>query len=141
MDRNTKPTFSAERVRTQALHILRGWGMDGADAETTADVMLDTDLRGIDTHGISLLALYADWIKGGGYELAARAEVVGAGGTAVEDEIAHLPISPSAALTMRPNARTAAWPGPRRGVLPASCERCHATASSSVSSCGRGAKP
>jgi LDH2 family malate/lactate/ureidoglycolate dehydrogenase len=81
MDRNTKPTFSAERVRTQALHILRGWGMDGEDAETTADVMLDTDLRGIDTHGISLLALYADWIKGGGYQIAARAEVVRDGPT------------------------------------------------------------
>jgi LDH2 family malate/lactate/ureidoglycolate dehydrogenase len=81
MDQHARPTFSAERVRTQALHILKGWGMDGADVETTADVMLDTDLRGIDTHGISLLALYADWIAGGGYHLAARPEVIRDGQT------------------------------------------------------------
>jgi LDH2 family malate/lactate/ureidoglycolate dehydrogenase len=50
--------------------------MEGKDAEVTADVLLDADLRGIDTHGISLLALYAGWIAGGGFELSARAEVV-----------------------------------------------------------------
>jgi LDH2 family malate/lactate/ureidoglycolate dehydrogenase len=73
---NEKPSFSAEAVRAQTLHILTGWGMAGEDAEMTADALLDCDLRGIDTHGISLLALYAGWIAQGGFDLAARAEVV-----------------------------------------------------------------
>lgn len=73
---NAKPTFTADQVRAQTLHILKGWGMVGEDAEATADALLDCDLRGIDTHGISLLALYAGWIEGGGFELAARAELV-----------------------------------------------------------------
>lgn len=73
---NDKPGYSAEAVRAQTLHILKGWGMAGDDAEMTADALLDCDLRGIDTHGISLLALYAGWISQGGFHLAARAEVV-----------------------------------------------------------------
>lgn len=73
---NAIPTFSAETVRAQTLHILTGWGMEGEDAEATADALLDCDLRGIDTHGISLLALYAGWIAEGGFHLAARAELV-----------------------------------------------------------------
>ena len=35
--------------------------MPAEAAAVTADVMVDTDLRGIDTHGISTLPLYADW--------------------------------------------------------------------------------
>jgi LDH2 family malate/lactate/ureidoglycolate dehydrogenase len=76
VDQYAKPTFSADRVRTQTLNVLKGWGMHGEDAETTADVLLDSDLRGIDTHGISLLALYAGWVAGGGFDLGARSEVV-----------------------------------------------------------------
>lgn len=76
MEQNAKPTFSAERVRLQTLAILKGWGMEGEDVEATADALLDCDLRGIDTHGISLLALYAGWIAAGGFDLAARAELV-----------------------------------------------------------------
>ncbi len=76
MNTLARPTFSAETIRAQTLAILHGWGMAGADAEATADALLDCDLRGIDTHGISLLALYAGWIAEGGFELAATAEIV-----------------------------------------------------------------
>lgn len=76
MNTQTKPTFSPALIRTQTLAILHGWGMTGDDAEATADALLDCDLRGIDTHGISLLALYAGWIAAGGFDLAARAELV-----------------------------------------------------------------
>ncbi|MCB1396859.1 MAG: Ldh family oxidoreductase [Rhodobacter sp.] len=76
MNTHAKPTFSPAQIRTQTLAILRGWGMEGDDAEATADALLDCDLRGIDTHGISLLALYAGWIAGGGFNLAARAELL-----------------------------------------------------------------
>lgn len=76
MNIQDKPTFSPELIRSQTLAILHGWGMAGDDADATADALLDCDLRGIDTHGISLLALYSGWIAEGGFDLAARAELV-----------------------------------------------------------------
>lgn len=56
--------FSVAAVRAQALAILRAWGMEDADAEVTADVMIDADLRGIESHGTSLLAFYARFKPG-----------------------------------------------------------------------------
>lgn len=68
-------SFPAETVRAQADAILRGWGMGDEDAAVTAEALLDCDLRGIDTHGISLLALLAKWIRSGDFDLAARPHV------------------------------------------------------------------
>ena len=39
---------SAEQVREQILSVLAAWGMDPGLADTTASVMVDTDLAGID---------------------------------------------------------------------------------------------
>lgn len=62
-------------IRAQSEAILKGWGMDVEMATVTAEVLVDCDLRGIDTHGISLLALYAGWLRGGGFDLAAKPEI------------------------------------------------------------------
>ena len=48
----------AERIRAQLAGVLRAWGMSEAHAETTAAMMLETDLRGVDSHGISMLPTY-----------------------------------------------------------------------------------
>ena len=48
----------AEQVRKQILGVLDAWGMDPELARTTADVMVDTDLAGIDSHGLSMLMYY-----------------------------------------------------------------------------------
>ena len=48
----------AERIRAQLVSVLRAWGMSDAHAETTAGMMLETDLRGVDSHGISMLPTY-----------------------------------------------------------------------------------
>jgi LDH2 family malate/lactate/ureidoglycolate dehydrogenase len=48
----------AKHIREQLLSVLRAWGMSEAHAETTADMMLETDLRGVDSHGISMLPTY-----------------------------------------------------------------------------------
>ena len=50
-------------VRADALHrqlvsVLHAWGMTAAHAETTAEIMVETDLRGVDSHGISMLPTY-----------------------------------------------------------------------------------
>src|SRR5713226_7655776 len=42
----------------QLVSVFRAWGMSDAHADTTADMMLETDLRGVDSHGISMLPTY-----------------------------------------------------------------------------------
>jgi len=49
---------SADQVRKQILSVFAAWGMDPDLADTTADVMVDTDLAGIDSHGVSMLMFY-----------------------------------------------------------------------------------
>ena len=48
----------AERIRQQLVSVFRAWGMSDAHADTTAEMMVETDLRGVDSHGISMLPTY-----------------------------------------------------------------------------------
>jgi LDH2 family malate/lactate/ureidoglycolate dehydrogenase len=48
----------ADQIRRQLVSVLRAWGMSEAHADTTAAMMLETDLRGVDSHGISMLPTY-----------------------------------------------------------------------------------
>lgn len=48
----------AARIHQQLVSVFRAWGMSDAHAETTAEMMLETDLRGVDSHGISMLPTY-----------------------------------------------------------------------------------
>jgi LDH2 family malate/lactate/ureidoglycolate dehydrogenase len=59
-------------VRAQIESVLRAWGMPAEAAEVTADVMVDTDLRGVDTHGISMLPVYGQWRAEGRLSFGAR---------------------------------------------------------------------
>ena len=49
---------AAPQIREQLLSVLRAWGMSEAHAATTAEMMVETDLRGVDSHGISMLPTY-----------------------------------------------------------------------------------
>src|SRR5215813_7553134 len=48
----------AQRIRQQLVSVFRAWGMSPAHADTTAEMMVETDLRGVDSHGISMLPTY-----------------------------------------------------------------------------------
>jgi LDH2 family malate/lactate/ureidoglycolate dehydrogenase len=50
--------YPVEVVRTQTREILLAWGMSPEHAHITADLMTETDLRGVDSHGISMLPSY-----------------------------------------------------------------------------------
>jgi len=63
--------FSAESLAQQASLIFTAWGMRDENVRLTVDALVDCDLRGIDTHGISLLVLYEQWRKDGKFNLAA----------------------------------------------------------------------
>jgi LDH2 family malate/lactate/ureidoglycolate dehydrogenase len=49
---------AAKRIREQLESVFRAWGMAEAHAGVTAEMMLETDLRGVDSHGISMLPTY-----------------------------------------------------------------------------------
>jgi LDH2 family malate/lactate/ureidoglycolate dehydrogenase len=48
----------AKQIHEQLATVFRAWGMSDAHAETTAQMMVETDLRGVDSHGISMLPTY-----------------------------------------------------------------------------------
>jgi LDH2 family malate/lactate/ureidoglycolate dehydrogenase len=55
----------APNIRSQIVSVLSAWGMSEAHAATTADLMVETDLRGVDSHGISMLPTYHREFKNG----------------------------------------------------------------------------
>ena len=48
----------ADQIRRQLVSVFRAWGMSEAHADTAADMMVETDLRGVDSHGIGMLPTY-----------------------------------------------------------------------------------
>lgn len=66
----------AERVHRQIAGILRAWGMPEDMIETTAAAMVETDLMGIDSHGLSMLMLYERMRDAGQVRLDARPRIL-----------------------------------------------------------------
>jgi LDH2 family malate/lactate/ureidoglycolate dehydrogenase len=66
----------AERVRAQIVAVLDAWGMDADVVATTAEVMLETDLVGVDSHGVSMLMSYDEQRRRGKLNLKAKPRVV-----------------------------------------------------------------
>jgi LDH2 family malate/lactate/ureidoglycolate dehydrogenase len=63
-------------VHAQIVAVLRAWGMGEDDVQTTARVMVDTDLSGVDSHGVSMLPFYDMIWKKGQLNLLARPKIV-----------------------------------------------------------------
>src|SRR5207237_5997936 len=55
----------APQIRRQLVSVFRAWGMSEAHADTTADMMVETDLRGVDSHGIGMLPTYDQEFRNG----------------------------------------------------------------------------
>ncbi|MBI4185385.1 MAG: Ldh family oxidoreductase [Proteobacteria bacterium] len=69
-------SFPHETVREQIALFLSGWGMPPESVEITSRVMIETDLRGIDTHGLSMITEYYDRWRSGHLTLDAKVSVV-----------------------------------------------------------------
>src|SRR5258708_20743710 len=81
----------SEKVREQITLLLAAWGMDAGLARTTADVMVETDLAGGDSHGVSMLMDYEKGKAAGKRNFKANIRVVRENGaTAVIDADAGL---------------------------------------------------
>ena len=55
----------APKIQSQLVSVLRAWGMSDEHAATTAELMVETDLRGVDSHGISMLPTYDRELRNG----------------------------------------------------------------------------
>lgn len=68
--------YSAGSIRHQILELLKKWGLTDRDAITTANVMVDTDLSGVDSHGISMIIMYDAMMRSGEINPAANPTIV-----------------------------------------------------------------
>lgn len=68
--------IEADRVRRQILLILQAWGMAPDMAEITSGLMVETDLMGVDSHGVSMLMMYEEMRQSGMLNLQGRPSVV-----------------------------------------------------------------
>lgn len=67
---------SAEKVSEQIASLLSAWGMGEDIVRTTAEVMVATDLAGIDSHGVSMLMDYESAKAKGKLNVRARPRLV-----------------------------------------------------------------
>jgi LDH2 family malate/lactate/ureidoglycolate dehydrogenase len=87
----TDPTDPPLRVRAEALAafvvaVLDRWGTPPMVASLTADLMVKTDLRGVDSHGVGMLPKYQQWYDEGYLVPAAEPKIVrDEGSTALVD--------------------------------------------------------
>ena len=63
---NDAPRIPAERLAAFIARAFTAAGLPTADAQTLADLMVEADLRGSDTHGVIRLPLYVRRIRAGG---------------------------------------------------------------------------
>ena len=68
--------FSASVIREQITSILSAWKMKPELVKITAEIMTDTDLAGIDSHGISMLTWYEGKVLNGTLQLQVEPRVI-----------------------------------------------------------------
>lgn len=68
--------IEAAKVRDQIIAVLSAWGMAPDLVAVTAEVMTDTDLAGVDSHGLSMLMTYEEMWRTGRVDLNARPEIL-----------------------------------------------------------------
>ena len=66
-------TVPADRLTDYCARILEGLGVPADQAAVVAGSLIEADLRGVESHGVHLMALYADRLRGG--HLKGRTEV------------------------------------------------------------------
>jgi LDH2 family malate/lactate/ureidoglycolate dehydrogenase len=66
----------AGKIQEQLVAVFEAWGMSAEHAATTAQMMVETDLRGVDSHGISMLPTYDNEYRAGRLNMRPRWKVV-----------------------------------------------------------------
>jgi len=66
----------AGKIKEQLVAVFEAWGMSAEHAATTAQMMVETDLRGVDSHGISMLPTYDKEFRAGRLNMRPQWKVV-----------------------------------------------------------------
>ncbi|WP_170231248.1 Ldh family oxidoreductase [Pseudonocardia kunmingensis] len=69
-------TVPLARLRGHCAAVFRAAGLDGAAADLVADSLVDAEARGIGSHGVNRTRIYAERLRGGMIDAAARPAVV-----------------------------------------------------------------
>ena len=69
-------TVTAETMKRQIAEIYRAWGMSEEHIATTVPLMVEADLRGIDSHGIGMVPAYDEYRKQGKVKVQPDIQVV-----------------------------------------------------------------
>ena len=99
--RGAHARIPADRLRAQIVAVLTALGVPDDLASPTAEVMVETDLCGVDSHGIAMLPTYAAQLLAGEVRATARPSVVRETGVSVIVDAAHSLGHPAALLGMR----------------------------------------
>ena len=78
---NDIPHLPVDELRQFICDVLLALGVPPQDAEICTDVIIASDLRGIESHGIGRLKYYYDRIKSGQHKVITEIEVVREGPT------------------------------------------------------------
>jgi len=94
-----------QRVRAEVLEgqieaIFRAWGMAAQDRRLAARLMVETDLRGVDSHGAAMLERYAEWYRAGYIRMRPRRRLLRNGATTAVLHGGHGLGHPAAAQAM-----------------------------------------
>jgi L-2-hydroxycarboxylate dehydrogenase (NAD+) len=115
---DTPPRVSPERLRRFVARAFVAMGLPAGDADTVADLMVQADLRGSDTHGVIRVPLYVRRLKAGGVNVRPNIRIVSErGSTALVDGdngIGHLVMRFATQVAIEKAKRTGvAWVGAR----------------------------
>lgn len=75
MNKNKK-FVATEKLRTLCTEVLKKLGVSAEDAQITAEVLVEADLRGIDSHGVARLRRYVSGIQQGMMRPKAQPKIV-----------------------------------------------------------------
>ena len=110
--------FSADDLRTFTANIFRTAGVADKDAHVVAHGLVDANLRGVDTHGITRIPIYLERLTAGLVNARARPRVVSDSPTTVvvdgENGLGHVVCDFAIDATIeRAKASGACWTGIR----------------------------
>ncbi|HEY6331290.1 MAG TPA: Ldh family oxidoreductase [Blastocatellia bacterium] len=81
--RNGDSIISEPELRAFCEAVFMTLGVESADAQVWADALMEASLRGIDSHGVLVLPMYAAMIEAGGIVASSRIETIYDGGATV----------------------------------------------------------
>ena len=103
-------TVPAETLKRQIAEIYRAWGMSEEHIATTVDLMVEADLRGIDSHGIGMVPAYDGYRREGKVKVQPDIRIVKEGPTFVlidaGQSLGHVPARTAMSMAIEKCAET-----------------------------------